>query len=169
VIGTLDLTQGQVVHGCIMIRQRRGVMLVKQILNTKPMQGVLTIQPAAHVAEAIDELAGRKIGALVVSDYGTTAQGILSERDIVRELAQQGAPVMATRVETVMTRNLQTASPSESAESVLGRMTEGRFRHMPVVEDGALIGIVTLGDVVKARLSEVSMEKDALEAMVSGY
>lgn len=144
-------------------------MLVKQILAGKPMQGVLTIQPGALVAEAIDELAARKIGALVVSDDGKAPLGILSERDIVRELAQQGASLMDVRIDALMTRDLQTATPSETAESVLARMTAGRFRHMPVVDDGALVGIVTLGDVVKARLSEVSMEKDALTAMVSGY
>lgn len=144
-------------------------MLVKQILSGKAVPGVLTIQPAAQISEAVDELAGRKIGALVVSDDGKTALGILSERDIVRELAQTGAGLLQARVETLMTRNLQTAAPGETAESVLSRMTEGRFRHMPVVDDGALVGIVTLGDVVKARLSEVSMEKDALEAMVTGY
>lgn len=144
-------------------------MLVKQILAGKPTQGVLTIDPGASISDAIEELAARRIGALVVSQDGTHANGILSERDIVRELAKQGTAVLGKKVDALMTHDLKTAEPGESCESVLGRMSQGRFRHMPVVEDGALVGLISLGDAVKARLSEVSMEKDALEAMVSGY
>ena len=144
-------------------------MLVKQILASKAVSGVLTIDPCARVADAVAELAARRIGALVVSADGSTADGILSERDVVREIGRQGAHVLTERVRTLMTREVQVAGPGDTAQSVLERMTEGRFRHMPVAQDGVLVGIISLGDVVKARLSEVSMERDTLEAMVSGH
>ncbi|UWQ20318.1 CBS domain-containing protein [Jannaschia sp. W003] len=144
-------------------------MLVTKILQSKGTKGVLTIAPDVSIADAVSELAQRRIGALVVSADGSTADGILSERDVVRELARRGGEVLAGKVSTLMTRDVQTARPGDSAESVLERMTEGRFRHMPVMEDGTLVGLISLGDVVKARLSEVSMEKDALEAMVTGH
>ena len=144
-------------------------MLVSKILQSKATQGVLTIAPDATVADAVAELGARRIGALVVSSDGRRAEGILSERDVVRDMAKAGAGALDGRVAELMTREVQVASPGEDAESVLGRMTAGRFRHMPVEEDGLLIGLISLGDVVKARLSEVSMEKDALQAMVAGH
>ena len=144
-------------------------MFVRDILNSKPVQGVLTISPEASVADAVAELAARGIGALVASGTGRDVVGILSERDVVRAIGQDGAGVLAGPVADLMTAKVETAACDDTAESVLGRMTEGRFRHMPVVEADALVGLVTLGDVVKARLSEVSMEKDALTAMVAGH
>ena len=144
-------------------------MFVRDILNSKPVQGVLTISPGASVADAVAELGARGIGALVASGTGRDVVGILSERDVVRAIGQHGAGVLAGPVAELMTAEVETAACDDTAESVLGRMTEGRFRHMPVVEEGALVGLVTLGDVVKARLSEVSMEKDALTAMVAGH
>ncbi len=98
-----------------------------------------------------------------------SADGILSERDVVRELGNRGAACLTEAVSEYMTSNLQTATRDEQADSVLSRMTEGRFRHMPVVEDGKLVGLITLGDVVKARLSQLAMEKDALEGMIMGH
>ncbi|CUH40821.1 putative manganese-dependent inorganic pyrophosphatase [Jannaschia seosinensis] len=144
-------------------------MFVTQILNSKQTSGVLTIDPGASIADAVAELAARRIGALVVSSDGSHAEGILSERDIVREIGRDGPAILERRVADLMTRELQTCAPGDHAQAVLAAMTEGRFRHMPVVKDGALIGLISLGDVVKARLSEVSMEKDALEAMISGH
>ncbi|WP_179380416.1 CBS domain-containing protein [Jannaschia marina] len=143
-------------------------MFVTQILKSKQTQGVLTIDPAATVTDAVSELAARRIGALVVSGDGRRAEGILSERDIVRELGRDGAAILSKTVGDLMTRDLKTCAPGEDAQAILQAMTEGRFRHMPVVEDGLLVGLISLGDVVKARLSEVSMEKDALAAMISG-
>lgn len=144
-------------------------MFVTQILNGKATKGVLTIDPKASVADAVAELAARRIGALVVSSDGRRAEGILSERDIVREMGRDGPAALDRTVGDMMTRNVQVAAPGEDAQSVLGRMTEGRFRHMPIEEDGLLVGLISLGDVVKARLQEVSMEKDALEGMIKGY
>ncbi len=144
-------------------------MLVQQILQSKGDDGVITIKPGTKVADAAQILAERRIGGLVVSRDGQSADGILSERDIVRALAVKGASCMTETVEEMMTRNPVCCSRQDSSDAVLARMTDGRFRHMPVVEDGKLVGIVTIGDVVKARLQELSMEKDALEGMIMGY
>ena len=143
-------------------------MFVTQILNGKAHRGVLTIDPAAAVSDAVAELAARRIGALVVSSDGRRAEGILSERDIVRELGREGPAALDRQVGEMMTRALVTCAPGDDAEMVLTAMTEGRFRHMPVVEDGLLVGLISQGDVVKARLSEVSMENHALTAMIAG-
>lgn len=142
-------------------------MQVQQILKSKATEGVFTVAPGTSLAEAARILAEKRIGGVVVSGDGSRAEGILSERDIVRVLAQKGVTVMEDRVEDHMTRDVVTCATTESAESVLQKMTDGRFRHLPVVEDGAMVGIVTIGDVVKARLSELSMEKSALEGMIT--
>ena len=145
-------------------------MLVSQILKSKAVDGVLTLGPDASVAEAAAIMSDRRIGAIVVSaDGGATAAGILSERDIVRNLGRDGASVMTQTVGDMMTRKLVTCSMSDTSDEVLGRMTEGRFRHMPVIENGTLAGLISIGDVVKTRLSELAMERDALEGMVMGH
>ena len=144
-------------------------MQVQQILKLKGDAGVVTVSPGNTVAEAAILLADRRIGSVVVSSDGKRAEGILSERDIVREIARQGEDCLLRRVEEMMTRTVETCDLRETADQVLTRMTAGRFRHMPVVEAGEMVGIVTIGDVVKARLTELSMEKDALEGMIMGY
>ena len=144
-------------------------MLVSQILKSKASDKVLTIAPDATVAEAARILSERRIGSLVVSTDGRTLQGILSERDIVREMGARGVGCLTERVEEMMTRDVVTCSCNDMADDVLARMTQGRFRHLPVVEDGAMVGLLSIGDVVKARLSELSMEKDALEGMIKGF
>jgi CBS domain-containing protein len=144
-------------------------MLVQQILMEKGDEGVVTVQPGSLVKDAAQILADRRIGTVVISANGKKADGILSERDIVRELASRGAECMSSSVDDLMTRNLVTCTRSDDANDVLSKMTEGRFRHMPVVEDGVMVGLVTLGDVVKARLKELAMEKDALEGMIMGH
>ena len=144
-------------------------MFVTQILNAKAHKGVLTIDPSVSIADAVAELAARRIGALVVSTDGRHVDGMLSERDVVRDLARDGGDVLTRTVSDLMTKDVTTCRPGDDARAILAAMTEGRFRHMPVLEDDLLIGLISLGDVVKARLSEVSMEKDALEAMISGH
>ena len=144
-------------------------MLVQDILKSKTAAGVLTVKPGTRVSEAAKVLAEKRIGTVVISPDGKLAQGILSERDIVRELARRGPTCVEDKVDDMMTTNLVTCTRADSAETVLTKMTEGRFRHMPVVESGEMVGIVTLGDVVKARLSQLSMEKDALEGMIMGF
>ena len=144
-------------------------MLVQQILKSKGDEGVITITPETLVSEAAQILAERRIGGLVVSRNGTKVDGILSERDIVRSLAVRGVVCMTESVSDMMTRNPVCCARQDTSDAVLARMTDGRFRHMPVVEDGKLVGIVTIGDVVKARLEELSMEKTALEGMIMGH
>ncbi|MEP1198004.1 CBS domain-containing protein [Tateyamaria sp.] len=144
-------------------------MLVHQILKSKSDDTVVTVKPGALVSEAVNILAERKIGTVVISKDGLRADGILSERDIVRMLSQRGGSILNDRVDAYMTSKLVTCAREDSADSVLEKMTDGRFRHMPVLENGQLIGLITLGDAVKARLTELAMEKDALEGMIMGH
>ncbi len=144
-------------------------MLVQQILNSKASNAVVTVKPGTLVRDAAQILADKRIGTVIVSANGDTADGILSERDIVRELAAHGAGCLGEKVDDFMTAKLVTCTSAESADDVLKKMTDGRFRHMPVVEEGKLVGLITLGDAVKARLSQLSMEKDALEGMIMGH
>lgn len=143
-------------------------MLVAQILNSKSDNTVVTIRPAASVSDAVELLSARRIGALVVSSDGTLPMGILSERDIVRELGKRGLTALNDRVSDLMTARLVTCTREDHADEVLTRMTEGRFRHMPVMEGERMAGLISIGDVVKARLSELAMERDALEGMIMG-
>ena len=144
-------------------------MQVHHILKSKADDGVVTVPPDALVSDAAKLLAERRIGTVVISEDGSVALGILSERDIVKHLAANGAACLDAKVSEYMTSKLQTTHRDEEADSVLKRMTEGRFRHMPVIEDGNLVGLITIGDVVKERLSELAMEKSALEGMIMGY
>jgi len=144
-------------------------MLVHQILKSKGDDEVVTVKPETKASDAAQILAERRIGGLVVSSNGETADGIVSERDIVRSLALKGAVCLNETVADMMTRNPVCCSRQDTSDVVLTRMTDGRFRHMPVVEDGKLVGIVTIGDVVKARLQELAMEKSALEGMIMGH
>ena len=144
-------------------------MLVSQILKSKSDDAVVTVEPSMQVSEAAKMLSDKRIGTLVISRDGKTPDGILSERDIVRELGRQGAGCLNQTVDTLMTTKVVTCNRDDRGDVILARMTEGRFRHMPVIEDGELVGLISLGDVVKARLAELSMEKDALEGMIMGH
>lgn len=143
-------------------------MHVRQILRSKGSDRVLTIRPDATVAEAARILSECRIGSLVVSTDGRRVAGIISERDIVREMGKRGVGCFDEKVEEMMTDDVETCSCDDQADDVLTKMTQGRFRHLPVVENGEMIGLISIGDVVKARLSELSMEKDALEGMITG-
>jgi CBS domain-containing protein len=145
------------------------MMPVSLILKSKGSSDVVTIAPKASVAEAVQMLSARRIGALIVSEDGTTLAGILSERDIVREIGRRGPAVLQDRVEAMMTREVTTCAPSDRTNAVLERMTAGRFRHMPVIDGGRLAGMISIGDVVKARLAELEADKDALEGMIKGF
>ncbi len=144
-------------------------MLVQQILTSKGSDKVVTASPEMTITDVLGLLAQHSIGGVVVSSDGRRAEGILSERDIVRTLASRGPSCLNDTAERMMTRDPVCCRRDDTADSVLKRMTEGRFRHMPVVENDELIGLVTIGDVVKARLSELSMEKNALEGMIMGH
>ncbi len=144
-------------------------MLVSQILKSKSTGGVITIPPETSVAEAAAVLSQKRIGALIVSQDAKTPLGILSERDIVRELGRRGPDCMADKVSALMTSELETCEADCLTDEVLGRMSEGRFRHMPVMEAGKMIGLISIGDVVKARLDELSHENSALQGMIMGH
>ncbi len=136
-------------------------MTVKAILTTKGSD-VATIEPTANVGAAVKLLAGRRIGAVVVTGPEQRVVGIVSERDVVRALDQHGDIALALPLTEVMTRRVETCAPSDTISSIMERMTAGKFRHVPVVEQGRLSGIVSIGDVVKHRLQEMEREQAAL-------
>jgi len=144
-------------------------MLVSQILKSKGSEGVVTTPPGVSVAQAAEVLSAKKIGALVISKDGKTLAGIVSERDIVREIGRRGPSCLSDSVDSIMTAKVVTCSKGDQTDAVLQKMTDGRFRHIPVMEGNQLVGLISIGDVVKARLSELSMEKDALESMIKGF
>jgi CBS domain-containing protein len=123
---------------------------------------VLTIEPAAELGTAIKLLAERRIGALVVTGADHRVVGIISERDIVRALAERGSAILTTSVSELMTRRVVTCGSRETVSEIMERMTAGKFRHVPVVEHDQLIGIISIGDVVKSRLQEMEHESAAL-------
>jgi CBS domain-containing protein len=136
-------------------------MTVKAILKTKGSE-VLTIEPTKKLGDAAKVLADRKIGALVVTGADRRVVGIVSERDIVQDLAAHGAQSLDLPLTDVMTRKVVTCSESDTVSSVMERMTAGKFRHLPVVDQGRLVGIVSIGDVVKYRLHEMEREQSAM-------
>lgn len=144
-------------------------MLISQILKDKPTQEVHKVPPGTSVAEAARKLSELRIGGLIVSEGEAKPVGIVTERDIVRELGKRGAACMQDKVDDIMTRELITCAPGDRAIKVLQTMTEYRFRHMPVMEDGQMVGLVSIGDVVKARLEELASQADALKNMIMGY
>lgn len=129
---------------------------------------VVTIEPQATVAQAVSLLAEHNLGALVVAAEGSALDGIVSERDVVRELAASGAEVLTWTVERVMTTDVLTCEPESSTDTVMQVMTEHRARHLPVVEDGRLVGIVSIGDVVKSRIDELEMQAQSMEDYIGG-
>lgn len=142
-------------------------MLVKQILMNKP-EGVVTITSGATLRDVVDLLAARRIGAVVVSDDGDKVAGIVSERDVVRELGKRGTACLDDTVDRVMTRAVYGCALTDTTDQVLETMTRRRFRHMPVLDEDRMVGFISIGDVVAARLSELQMEKDALTGMIMG-
>ena len=140
-------------------------MTVKAILARKG-NNVVTIEPSATLAQAAKLLAERRIGAVLVLGIEGRVAGILSERDIVRVLAERGAAVLNERVEQVMTRKVFTCSESDTVARLMEQMTGGKFRHVPVVEQGRLIGIISIGDVVNHRLHEIESESEALREYI---
>lgn len=144
-------------------------MLVSQILKSKAGEGVITVEPGISVAQAAEVLSARRIGALVVSPDGKRVSGILSERDVVRELGRRGVSCLSDPVESLMTAKIVSCARGDQTDEVLQKMTDGRFRHMPVLDGDEMVGLISIGDVVKARLTELAAEKDALEGMIKGF
>jgi len=143
-------------------------MNVMHILKLKGSAAVETVTPETLVAAAAAKLAERRIGALVVTAPGGGIAGILSERDIVRALAKEAGGCLVMPVSKLMTETVETCAQDENSNSVLERMTAGRFRHMPVVDKGRMVGLLSIGDVVKARITEIEQENAAMADMLSG-
>ena len=143
-------------------------MLVSQILSTKGDM-VFTVEPLATVAQAADLLNSRRVGAMVVLGERREVAGIFSERDLARAVAEHGAAALELKVGDVMTRDVIFADPAEKVDVLLSRMTDRRIRHLPVCVDGRLVGIVSIGDLVKIKIAEVEAEAEGLKAyIVSG-
>ena len=142
-------------------------MLISDILRFKGTQ-VVTITPDTKVRGLLAVLAEHRIGAVVVSADGTSVDGIASERDIVRALAKRGAAVMSEPVTAIYTAEVHTVTPQTPLEEVMRLMTEHRVRHAPVVVDGRLLGIVSIGDVVKNRIDDLETERTALTDYITG-
>ncbi|UTP41015.1 CBS domain-containing protein [Phenylobacterium sp. LH3H17] len=140
-------------------------MLVSQILKTKG-DLVFTATPGETVGAICALLHSRKVGAMVVMDSDRVV-GIVSERDLVRALAEEGAGALTKPVSSCMTRDVHFAEPSETVNALLGRMTDRRIRHLPVCEGERLVGIVSIGDLVKWKITEVEAEADGLKAYIA--
>src|SRR5579884_768444 len=136
-------------------------MRIDALLQRKG-QSVATIAPAATVGDALGHLAERNIGALVVSSDGSRVEGIVSERDVVRRLHSHGPATLAEPVSEIMSSEVHTCTPEAEVESLVSLMTNRRIRHVPVVRDGNLVGIVSIGDVVKSRMDELEADRQAL-------
>ncbi|HEU4489507.1 MAG TPA: CBS domain-containing protein [Jiangellales bacterium] len=141
-------------------------MRIADVLRSKGAT-VLTVTPDMTVRDLVAMLAEHRIGATVVSVDGGSVDGIVSERDVVRALAARGAAVLSERVADIMTAEVQTCKPDASVNDLMRTMTEGRFRHVPVVVEGRLSGIVSIGDVVKTRIGELETERESLERYIS--
>jgi len=140
-------------------------MFVSDILAQKGGL-VFTVPPGTTVAQVAQQLSTRRIGSVLVMDNDDTIAGIVSERDLVRGLAQHGAAALDLEVRQVMTRDVVTCHPDDPIERVMGLMTAGRFRHLPVEDHGELVGLISIGDVVKARIEEAQHETEALKAYI---
>jgi CBS domain-containing protein len=136
-------------------------MNVDGILRSKGAT-VSTIKPDATIADLVRGLRAERIGAMVVSDDGRSVLGIISERDVVRGLAERGTRILEASVADLMTRDVVSCTPKDTVKQVMAEMTRRRIRHLPVMADGALIGIVSIGDVVKNRLEEMETETNVL-------
>lgn len=144
-------------------------MKVKEILaaKTRNLGGdIICIEPTANLAAAAALLSKHRIGAVLIRGAGGRLSGILSERDIVRSLSDQGAGALELPVSQVMTRNVATCTEDETCASIMERMTDGKFRHLPVVSQGQLVGLISIGDVVKLRVEEIERESEAMREYI---
>lgn len=142
-------------------------MTVRAILDSKG-HDVLTIRPDSSLRDAVQLLAEHRIGAVVVTDSVGQVAGILSERDVVRVIGKDGPGRLDDAVSTVMTAKVITCNGTETVHEVMELMTGGRFRHIPVVERGRLVGIISIGDVVKTRIAQVEQEAEQIKAYIAG-
>jgi CBS domain-containing protein len=140
-------------------------MIVNTILSSKG-SNVVTIEPTATLADACQLLTKHRIGAVLVTGAGSQIAGIVSERDIVRAMAAHGAAALDLPLAEIMTRKVVTCSRGDTIAGLMVQMTEGKFRHLPVVEDGKVLGIISIGDVVKTRLQEMEHEHSAMREYI---
>lgn len=143
-------------------------MFVANILARKKIQDIFTIKSNNTLAEAAEKLSEKRIGVLIVRDGEEAFDGIISERDIVREIGKRGTTCMSDHVGDVMTKTVMACQPTDSVQSIMKKMSEGRFRHLPVVDGANLIGVVSIGDAVASRLQELELENDAMAGMIAG-
>jgi CBS domain-containing protein len=136
-------------------------MTVRSILDSKGHQ-VLSVEPDAKLAAAVKILGEKKIGAVLAMSQGRI-EGILSERDIVRVLSERGAEVLEEPVSAVMTRKVVSCRQSDTVAGIMEMMTSGKFRHLPVVDEGRVVGLISIGDIVKRRVQEYEAEQEALQ------
>ncbi|WP_404402853.1 CBS domain-containing protein [Pelagibacterium halotolerans] len=141
-------------------------MFVEGILAQKGHDAI-TVKASSTVGELVATLARHNIGAVLVVDDSGALSGIISERDVVRELARSEEGLMAKPVAAIMTKNPQTCAPTDTLDSVMSKMTRGRFRHLPVMDNGKLIGVVSIGDVVKRKIEEAEQEAGALREYIA--
>jgi CBS domain-containing protein len=141
-------------------------MTVQRILADKG-RDVFTTQPHRTLKEVVELLASKGVGAVVVSDASSSVLGILSERDVVRVIARHGASALEDPVSRYMTPKVITVTQDDTIEHVMQTMTDGRFRHVPVVQDGRLIGIISIGDVVKRHVNALDSERQALREYIA--
>lgn len=140
-------------------------MRINEVLRGKSSEGVVTITPDATVRDLVALLAEHNVGALIVSGDGTAVDGIVSERDVVRQLHSEPG-ILDSEVQSIMTTPVRTCEPEATVDELMALMTEHRFRHVPVVTDGRLVGIISIGDVVKTRMAELEFERDQLDSYV---
>jgi len=140
-------------------------MRIIEVLKAKQTPDVVTISPDAGVRELVASLAEHNIGALIVSSDGTTMSGIVSERDVVRRMHRDGT-VIDNTVGGIMTEVVKTCTPNDDLDDVMRVMTEGRFRHIPVCDGDDLVGIVSIGDLVKHKIDQLQLERDQLDSYV---
>jgi CBS domain-containing protein len=144
-------------------------MKIADILATKG-HTVYSVLPWLTVAEVVDRLGRARVGALLVCDENRAIRGIVSERDIVRGLGRHGSALLDMKVTEVMTRPVSTCEPDETVAHAMARMTAGRYRHLPVLADGELVGMVSIGDLVKNRVREMELETGVLrDALIARY
>jgi CBS domain-containing protein len=141
-------------------------MTVASILKHKGAR-VETVQSGATVRQVCDVLSSRKIGAVIVQGAGGALLGVVSERDVVQAISQKGEAALSTRVDQIMTREVATCRLTDHAEDLMSMMTVGRFRHVPVVEGGQLVGIVSIGDIVKRSIEDSELERTSMRAYIS--
>jgi CBS domain-containing protein len=141
-------------------------MRVADLLRTKGSE-VATVPPRVSVTGLLEDLARYNVGALVVVDENGALVGIVSERDVVRRLNERGAELLTAPVEEIMTTQVFTCGPGEGVDNLAAVMTERRIRHMPVVEDGRLVGLVSIGDVVKSRIEQLESDREQLESYIA--